>query len=1210
MRSPHPIIASLVVCTLLHPLNSVQAQSAKENADFKLAINLYNDGLFDLAAEQLKQFIDNFASTSNGVEARFYLGLTQMKLKQYDEARLTFQTFALTYQDNPKAPEAWLNVGECYVALKNFREAALAFERVKVFHPKSKVAPEALIKASRCFKLAGQTEDARRVLRIALQEYANSNAALPARTLLGQMYFEEGNLVQAQNELRRVIEGDPSPDAKAQALLILGNIYQATGQTKQADASYQEIITNHKSSSALQGAYLNLGKLQSSAGRPGEAIESFKKALANKNQADSSLLYEANTGIGDSYLTSGEIANALTYYEKAVAYAPRPTETYATFWKIAAVAAKGKNFGRSNDACKRILKSGAAETIRRKAAIRLALNAEAQKDHAQAVQYFTTFLEQYPSDPTTDEVAFRIAHLTESELHDARKAAASYEHFISRYIRSRYIDDAYMGAARSYNELKEFDRAAQLYKDLLSRFPSSEFRLAAEDRIRTIDTFESREKDAGVEKLALLLGDIVSEKDRVGLPFRLGEIYFKDLKNYAAAAAQFSNAINSGMNDSRFVDALYLRARSLEYLSWKDSKYVPKAIEAYQTFLTAYPDEARSDDAVLSVFMLSASSLQAASASYATLLSSHPDFRNKDLILQRIGVLQEQADSVHEALSTYGIITREFKNSPTIPDVAYRRIPLLLKLGLPDSAMQECSIYLNAFPNGAHSGEATSKLADLLAENGTPDRAIEHYRRLRDDFWYTSFGFDVRTKLADAYAATGKDNEAIAIYSDLLAEQTDDLLAERDVDPSLLFALGKTHYLAGNVGKAREYLFQVIAHERSGELAGAAYNILGLVAKNEGNLDLATSYFRQAGSAMPNASTTREVANLLFDNGAYDDAIKQYALLSQSAKSDTDRQYYDARIIIAHYRNDDYAAAEKGASSFLAKYKDAEDDVASFELEKGLFHYRKEEYVKARKLFDRIMDKFDDSPSAPYAMYWTGKILESTKKQPDALKLYEMLMKNYPASPVVPRVYLALGNIYYDLEKWDESIRNYKLIIDNPKADPSLLPIAMSNLIETYETAGIFDAALALTRKYLELYPNNEDSFDKKIKIGVLYQRLGYNEQSALHLQALLDEAGSDLEGEIRYYIAEANYNKGDFQQAILDFLKVPYLVTKKGKMDWTANSLYMAGQSYEKLGRFDQALTMYQQILDRPGIDESFKAAAKKEIDRVKLVAKKTGTK
>jgi hypothetical protein len=41
-------------------------------------------------------------------------------------------------------------------------------------------------------------------------------------------------------------------------------------------------------------------------------------------------------------------------------------------------------------------------------------------------------------------------------------------------------------------------------------------------------------------------------------------------------------------------------------------------------------------------------------------------------------------------------------------------------------------------------------------------------------------------------------------------------------------------------------------------------------------------------------------------------------------------------------------------------------------------------------------------------------------------------------------------------------------------------------------------------------------------------------------------------------------------------------------------------------MGRFDQALTMYKQIVDRPGIDETFRSAARKEIDRVRSVLKK----
>jgi hypothetical protein len=45
-----------------------------------------------------------------------------------------------------------------------------------------------------------------------------------------------------------------------------------------------------------------------------------------------------------------------------------------------------------------------------------------------------------------------------------------------------------------------------------------------------------------------------------------------------------------------------------------------------------------------------------------------------------------------------------------------------------------------------------------------------------------------------------------------------------------------------------------------------------------------------------------------------------------------------------------------------------------------------------------------------------------------------------------------------------------------------------------------------------------------------------------------------------------------------------------------------MAGQSYEKMSKFDQAITMYKQILERPGVDATFKAGAQREIDRVNV--------
>jgi len=168
------------------------------------------------------------------------------------------------------------------------------------------------------------------------------------------------------------------------------------------------------------------------------------------------------------------------------------------------------------------------------------------------------------------------------------------------------------------------------------------------------------------------------------------------------------------------------------------------------------------------------------------------------------------------------------------------------------------------------------------------------------------------------------------------------------------------------------------------------------------------------------------------------------------------------------------------------------------------------------------------------------------------------------------------------------------------------VPFAMSNLIMTYKEMELFDGALELTRKYIDRFPNDPDLIDKKIDMGVLYQKLGYYDQSILQLQSLIEAGNTDLEAELRYYIGEAYYYKGEFQQAILEFLKVPYLVTKRGKIDWISTSYYMAGQSYEKMSKYDQAMTMYKQIIDRKDTDAQFKTAAQKEIDRVKIIVKK----
>jgi len=1198
------IFLACALAGLPHMHQYAQAQNSRENADFKLAINLYNDGLYDLAHEQFRQFVSAFPTTAQGIEARFYLGLSELKLKKYEDARLTFQTFALAYQDHPKAPEAWWNVGEAYTALRNFKEGALAYERVKVFHPNSKLAADALLKASHLFMLAGAPDDARRTLRVILQEYPSSSAVLEARTRLGELYFSDGNFEQAQSELNRVIEGDPSPDAKAGALLILGNIAQATGRTDEARAHYNDIISKYRTTSAVQGAYLNLGRILAASGSPRDALENFRKALGEKSNADSSLTREALLGVADAQANLKDYAAALASYEKYLSYPASDQPPHEVIWRLARTAASARAFKKSADACSRILSSDASDLLKQRARLLLAANAADQKKYPLAVDHYQAFVDAHPEDPAAPQILFKIAELTSHEAGDARKGATIDEQLATRYPQSAVADDALVAAARSYEQAKEYDKALQISLELLKKFPSTEFRDEAEKRVRMIRTFETKEKDSGLEKLAVLVGDVLAEKDKSSLAYRLGDIYYTDLKNYAAAADQFAAAIDGGLPDTRAADAKLKRARSLEYQSWTDSSLMSRAIEAYRTYISTAPRTGETVEAELAMFRLSSHSLASARNAVAAIDSLDSRFPRRDFELVTLGNLLEAADSLEESAAAFRGALATARDPVVGEEASHRLYRLYLRQEMKDSALAAGDRYLSEYPAGRQAAEVLSGVASLYRQANMPEKAIPLYRRLESEFAYSPMAAGAFRSAADALSAAGDTEAAIEAYTEIHSRELNDPLGDGAPDPDILLVLGQLHWTAGHNADAKKLLMEALRRGKTGEVAGAAYVTLGRIFKTEGSLEAAASYFRQAEAAAPGTSVSREIADVLFDGGEYGEAAKYYAQLSQAA-SDSELQDLDKRRIIALFRSNDLVAAQKEMNSFEKKYRISGDIAAQFELEHGNALFRKEDYVQAQKAFQVVADKYEDSPSAPEAIYWIGKTLEAGGKTREAVQQLETLLRSYPDAPILERAHLALGNLYYDLEQWSEAIKQYRMIVDNPKADGELLPMAMSNLIETYDAAGAYDGALALTRRYLEQYPNSDDAFGKKIKVGILYERLGYYDQAILQLQSLLETAGSDVEAEIRYYIADANYNKGDYQQAILDFLKVPYLVTKKGKLDWTANSLYMSGQSYEKMGRYDQALTMYQQIVDRPGIDETFKSAARKEIDRVKTVVK-----
>jgi TolA-binding protein len=1191
------------------------SQDTKENADFKLAVNLYDDKLYDLAFEQFRQFVATYPNTQQGIEARFFLGLCQTKLAKFDDARLTFQNFALAFPEHPKAPEAWWNVADSYVSLKNLREAALAFERVKTFHPKSKIAPSALVKSSEYFDLAGDPESSRKVLRTLIQDYSSSDVTLPARLKLAQMYLSDNQFELARIESKRVADVSKDANLTGRSLILLSRALSGLNKSDEAQRALDEIARNYRSTSSYYSALLLLGSLQREMGNANQALASWKLIEADSAKAPTEIRQQALIEIGDMYALRSDQVKALQSYVKGAA-APGPLHVSVLF-KAGLAAEQTGDIPKAQMFLKQALYDSLAGMYRGELLLAAARVTAKAENHIEALKLYALFRDAYPTDRRVTAVLLEEAKLFQDHLHDYQQAIVRYETIVNGWPASPLIDDALFGRAESFRLSGALERALDAYEDLQRRYPASDFAGPARDAALRLRTFEVKNKESGLEKLALLVGDVIAQQSKGELAFRLAEIYFQDLKDYGKAATQYASALHLGLPSEKQERALYDEAKAFEYAGSMDSS--PKidllmlAVASYDSVLKRFPSGDLADDAVtsqLNVRLALAAGAPDIRKVSGEFLQAHPVLKRKDLVYYVIAEAFREKKSPEDAVQTYRSAMREHPLKDIDGNITFRLGEALSIMGERDSAAVAFKDYLRKYPAQEFSARAAWALAQEASSRGNMQPALDLYNQIEQSFYYTSFTDQLVKARAEAYFK-GSDFARAAEHYQLLVNHPG-----ASIEPPAPIAIEVYSNLAASYAKlgkrleAKRSYAQYLLHDDTSGRAGQVYSALATLAKEDNDVALAAQYLQKASQfSLAGASgmneATFEAAELYYKNEEYANAMSRYSEIVEKGVSDSLKPYVLSRIIVGYFRLNNAKEAETRVSTFLKSYQKQERFFAEFEHERGMYFLRKDDYPAAKKFFDNVIQKYPTTPFVAGAMYGNARVSELTNKQPEATKLYESILQRFPGDAIIPRVRLALGNLYYSQEQWDPAARQYKAVLDSESRATDLIPFAMNNLILAYKQLSLFDAALELTRKYIDRYPDDPELMNKRIDIGVLYQRLGYYDQSVLHLQSLLANADSDLEAEVRYYIGEAYFYKGDYQQAILEFLKVPYLVTKKTKADWTATSYYMAGQSYEKMSKFDQAITMYKQIIARPGIDATFKTGAQREIDRVNALLK-----
>lgn len=1220
MKGSGALLAIVVLsCSLAY------SQQTGEDVDYLYATKLFQNKMYDLAAEQFRHFLRTYPASSRACEAQFLVGESLLRADKFKEAYEEFRKLVIKYPSSSRADEAQFKIGKCYQKLGDPEEAAQAYERVQVFYPKSQYAPQALLWAGEIYQQIGKLSQAAEVFRRVVQEYPGRKESLQARIHLGGVLREEGNYEDALRELEKVISRASDKDLLAQALLQKGRTLEEWGRIDEAKRIYSQVVKTLKSpKERLFQAHFRLGKIYQKEGRWEKALESFGRIISGG--ARGNLRWETLMEVGNIRFLKADYTGALRSYQKLSLETKDPLLGSIADFKIALSYEKLADFRNAIKAFEKFIKDRpeAKGLIERAYLVLIEdyLNLGSPKI---SLKYCRRYLAAFPGGPRSDQIKFKIGQIYEKELKDYRNAISSYQSFLKDRPQSPLADEAQLAVARCYEDLEDYPLALEEYEKVLKDFPGSQGCPFAKRRIQYLKKYLMRNLKAGISKLTSLVEGLIEGRSKDELTFKLAKLYFEEFKDYQAAIDQFKSFLILNPSGEKTDEALFFLAKSYQNLAEKGgsvASYADSAKVFYDRLLKDFPQSPWADDGAIERAELELRQIKdplerarRMREYYAGMKGRFPDSPRRDYILLRLGDALWEApgafpdDSLKNACQYYQEILTRYPQSPYRAQASFKKSLCLLKMGNLTQAQKGLLRYSERFPKEDHIPQAYYLLGKIEIEAGDYQEAISRYETIIDKYFYSQYADSARLKIGDVYFKAGDYPKALSQYEalkkkGLIEGFSDDPVIgtlgtyQRELD----YKIATCYEKLGDLIKAERFYWRYISASPKGEYTQRALFSIGEIEKKRGNYQRALESFRRLRDNFPPGEYSFKakvnIAELLFQGGQFKKAYLEYQDVLRSLPEGTSGCDFEAKGILCLIKLGRMREAAAQVNSFKKKYKNVDEYLAQIEYEKGNYFLENKLFDKAIKSYKKVLSAFKKTQFASKTEFGLSKVYLITNKTEKALKILTKLPSKYPDSEVIPAVYLNLGDFYYKSKQFENAISAFKKIINNNKAG-EVLPTAMRYLIKTYSELGLWDAALATTRDYIRRFPTAEDVLQKKIQVGIFYMNLHEYQRAIEYLKGILKEADKETEPEIQYWIGKCYFNLGQYERAISEYLKVRYLA-KPTKLPWDVTAQYESGLAYMKLGEMEKAKQIFQQIIREQGASSEYGRIARKRIKEI----------
>ena len=1190
-------------------LSTANAQVDDASNEFSYALKLYNQSFYDLAAQQFVKYYNTYPSNSNSDEAKFYAGMSLYILKEYNKSRIEFQALALEFPKSKRAGEAWFKIGECYQLMENFADAAKSFATLKTLYPKHHLAAQALYQAGINYHKVNDDEKAKSVFSAVLENFPESAVYFKSMIQLAIVNESMNNLEQAKNHLEKVIVNSKNQDELAHAYYTKGLIDFHQGYSKTAEGSFSHLIKNYPNSSYYPLASLNLARIYLQKNEYKLAVSHLEKADQKSLSAES--IEEISVLKGDAYFLNSNYAFAVEEYNKALETIDKDKSknlfTLTSLKKALSLKKQGLA-DKANLLMSELISSESLDEITYQVFI---LYLKWLKDANKIDLAISQTLQKLKTTIDEEKKLYLVNQLAQFYISTNRwrEVVREVRPYALSPVISKFKDDLVFALGTAYQNLGEYEESAYFYDTILKQYSASIYYSDVEEKYQRLTDYYIVDQVAASRKQLAILANL--SMDRSSIPLAAGNIYYNDYKDYENAQIQFQTAIEA--DSLQRGDAYLMLGKTLLKKSEKNrplnmslkseaAGYFQKAVENSATCNN--PDEA-SWLMVQTRVLVDTVSVKKQKQYIEVLLTKYPASPLKETWLRSLAhALAFEEGFEGNAEKYFKELISGFKNSESFPSYLYGYAKLIEEKN-PETANTLFKTLALEYTGSPHAVQALNEVASNYENNNMYYEASLLYSRLLEQFYYSQEAENVQNKIGELKLKANLNNEAITVLSTNIQHPfiEDIVLSKEFLSPGVknnLVYLGIAYKRIAENEKAKNYFKKYLSLTSDNALLDIVYYELAELYFAEGRNLLALENFsnitRKSEQLYKQALLQR--GDILYTTNNYPQASVIFYELSELYKGKPENEEIQGKYILCKIKIGSIKNSETLIRNYKQQYPKAINYFASFTIELGEYNRRNKNFNDALSYYKTVQKKYSKSEYIDDAEYYTALVYITLNKTKEAFEVLKGFYGKYPKSDKVADVQNTLGILYTRVERYDEAIGAFKNALKYSR-DKELDAHIMGNLIKSYTMTGFWDAAQGLARKYVDEYPNAEDRLDKKMVIAQAFINLNQFQNAVDYLKRMKLEADSEREPEIQFYIGEALLKAGQYEEAIAEFVKIP-LLSRKTKLQWEASALYYSGQAYEKLGRIQDAVRMYREIINRPGIDLVLKRDAEKRISQI----------